>query len=382
MHLKWFKGRAMPDVVSQIKRELGPEAVILHSKSLRAWGPLKSMGGRVEVLAAVDRRPEGGAPERSVITAPARERARERAVEPTRVAESPGVSVSSSGRVAPANDALGAEVAALRQLLVQFAGARLLPPALAPFYERMVTAGVEPALAQQMLAEVPPPAKGESRGALAKRVATALTAALSVAGPSSATRVALVGLPGAGKTATVAKLAARAQLAGKRAAVIDLDGSGLGASNALEGFAAIAEVPYVAALDADAVAHALDRVPAGRLTILDTPGASPHDVAGLQRLGDLVRAARAEEIHLVLPATTKTADALAAVRAFAALGATHLLFTRLDETTSQGSVLAVGVESGLPLSHVGTGRDIPGDLAPASARAVVHSILGLGVETA
>lgn len=378
MHLKWFKGRAMPDVVSQIKRELGPEAVILHSKSSRSWGPLKSMGGRVEVLAAVDRRPEGGS-ERSAISAPARERERERE---RPAAESPRAAVASSARVAPAADGLGAEVAALRQLLVQFGGARLLPPALATFYERLVAAGVDAALAQQLLAEVPAPAKGESRAALAKRVATALAAALAVAGPSSATRVALVGPPGAGKTASVAKLAARAQLAGKRAGVMDLDGSGLGASNALEGFAAIAEVPYVAALDADAVAHALGRVPANRLTVIDTPGASPRDAAGIARLGDLVRAARAEEIHLVLPATMKTADALAAVRAFAAIGATHLLFTRLDETTSQGSVLAVGVESGLPLSHVGTGRDIPGDLAPASARAVVHSILGLGVETA
>jgi len=56
MHLKWFKGRAFTDVMRRVREELGPEAVILHSKSVHPWGPLRFLGGsRVEILAAVDR---------------------------------------------------------------------------------------------------------------------------------------------------------------------------------------------------------------------------------------------------------------------------------------------------------------------------------------
>src|SRR5262249_62224166 len=56
MHLKWFKGRAFTDVMRRVREELGPEAVILHSRSVHPWGPLRLLGGsRVEILAAGDR---------------------------------------------------------------------------------------------------------------------------------------------------------------------------------------------------------------------------------------------------------------------------------------------------------------------------------------
>lgn len=66
-------------------------------------------------------------------------------------------------------------------------------------------------------------------------------------------------------------------------------------------------------------------------------------------------------------ATSNGSDTRAAVRAFAAVGVTHLLFTHLDETASCASVIDACIESGLPLSYVGTGRDIPGDLDPDPA---------------
>src|SRR5262245_39752785 len=103
MHLKWFRGRAVPEVMSQIRKELGEDAIILDSKSARPWGPLKALRtAGVEILAAVDRA-EPAAPRASA--AP--------------------VEVGALG-----NDALRAEVAALRHLLVQFGGGRLLAPAL------------------------------------------------------------------------------------------------------------------------------------------------------------------------------------------------------------------------------------------------------------
>ncbi len=360
MHLKWFRGRAVPEVMSQIRKELGEDAVILHSKSTRAWGPLKALSpAGVEILAAIDR-PESPSPAATALAEPA----------------------------PPGTEALRAEVAALRHLLVQFGGGRLLAPALAPFYERLVAGGMDTALAQKLLGAVSVPVRvgSEARSdALADAVADALVGMIRgdlAATPSRAARVALVGPAGAGKTTTLCKLAARAQLAGARAGIVNLDGSSWSAPAPIEAFAAIADIPYAQALAPDALARELARAPAGRLTLIDTAGASPVDGQALGRLADLLRAARPDEVHLVLSATTKSADALAAVRAFAPAGLTHLLFTRLDETTSLGSVLAVGIESGLPLSHFGTGREIPGDLAPASAREVVHQTLGLGARHA
>ena len=117
-------------------------------------------------------------------------------------------------------------------------------------------------------------------------------------------------------------------------------------------------------------------LPAARACVLiDTPGVGPEDRRGLKHLQELLRAAAPDEVHLVLSATSKAPDTRAAVRAFSSMGVTHLLFTHLDETTSCASVIGACIESGLPLSYVGTGRDIPGDLDPAEPRRLIRRTL-------
>ena len=150
---------------------------------------------------------------------------------------------------------------------MQFGGARLLAPALASYYERLVAAGVEPLLAQRILGTSRCRLRAGPRrrpGRWARSWPTP-SPARSRAAPrraAGATRVALVGPPGAGKTASLAKLAARAEIEGGRAGIIDLDGGGLGQTSPLEAFASIAGIPYVAALTPDDLAQQLRRTPA------------------------------------------------------------------------------------------------------------------------
>jgi flagellar biosynthesis protein FlhF len=116
------------------------------------------------------------------------------------------------------------------------------------------------------------------------------------------------------------------------------------------------------------------------LALVDTPGVSARDGRGLAALAGLLGPCGASEIHLVLPATSKAADALVAVRAFAPLGVTHLLLSRMDETVSPGSLLSVSIEGGLPLSYFGVGREVPNDVQPATARELARRILHGGPE--
>jgi flagellar biosynthesis GTPase FlhF len=104
-------------------------------------------------------------------------------------------------------------------------------------------------------------------------------------------------------------------------------------------------------------------LPAARACVLiDSPGVGPENRQGLRHLQGVVSA------------TSKAPDPRAAVRAFAAAGVSHLPFTHL-ETASCASVIDACIESDLPLSHVGTGRDIPGDLDPAEPRRLIRRTL-------
>ncbi len=351
MYIKRFKGTQLPAVVRQVREELGPEAVILHTKTSRSRGLLRFLhGAAVEVMAAVD---DSTAPLRS---SPAR------SAEPRAAMASP-----------PSRDTLAAEVTELRNLLIRLGGARALAPALAPLYARLVDNGVDERLAFQIL-ETIPPIDGEGRaspeefGRAVEERATALIrdgGARNAPGPGI---VAFVGPTGVGKTTTLSKLAARARLAGLMTDIVSLDGVSLGAAGHLEALSAILGMRATLALTPTEVAGAVGRRGGRGLVLLDTPGLGPRDHAGIAALATLLASARPTEVHLVLSATTKIDDARAAARAFAALGVTHLLLTKLDETATYGSLLTVSAEIHLPLSYLAMGREVPNDIRPATAQ--------------
>lgn len=369
MQLKWFKGPRLPQVMEQVREEFGEDAVILHTRT--AQRGLRGLLGRarVEVLAAVDevQTPSGLTPGPVPVEAPPLPPPVEPVAAP--IAECPHDIA-----------AFGAEVAELRSLLIRFGGARALPSPLAPFYSWLLTAGVDEGLAFRLLDGLPTNAadgRPLSVEALGRSVEDRITSLVRVAGSPTTPRdavLAFVGPPGAGKTVTAAKLAVRAHVAEGMTRLVSLDGVNLGASGYLAALGAASGVPNTMAVTADEIRAVFARRVAG-LTVIDTPGVNPRDVAAVGALADRLRLAAPTEVHLVLPATTKSDDAMAAVRSLAVLGLTHVTFTRLDEAATCGSLLTVCETGGLPLSYVAAGRDIPNDLNPGTARGLARRVL-------
>jgi flagellar biosynthesis protein FlhF len=198
-----------------------------------------------------------------------------------------------------------------------------------------------------------------------------------VAGSSTTPRdavVAFVGSAGVGKTTIAVKLAVRVHVAEGIARIVSLDGVSLGVNGYLEAVASASGLPYTLAVTAEELEAALDRSQAG-LTVIDAPGVNPRDPEAVAALARVLRVAQPSEVHLVVAATEKSEDALAAVKGLAPLGLTHVAFTRLDEATTCGSLLSVCESGGLPLSYVTAGREIPNDLNAATARGLARRVL-------
>lgn len=173
----------------------------------------------------------------------------------------------------------------------------------------------------------------------------------------------LVGPPGAGKTLTCAKLAARLVLRGEAPAVVTTDGQRAGATAQLAAFTGVLGLTLAVAPSAVTLGKALARRAPGRPALVDTAGCDPFDPAQAVALRGLATAAAAQMV-LVLPAGLDAAEAADLARAFAALGARHLVPTRLDAARRLGAVLAAAQAGPLLLTEAGIGPEVVDGLEP------------------
>ncbi len=198
------------------------------------------------------------------------------------------------------------------------------------------------------------------QGRLAERLAEVL--AFAPLPDGVARPLLLAGPPGAGKTLSCAKLAARAVLGGAAPLVVTTDDARAGATEQLAAFTRLLGLNLAVAPGPAALVKALAHRTAGQPALIDSAGCDPFDPAQAEALLLLARAVGAT-IVAVLPAGLDAGEAADLARAFATLGARHLLPTRLDVARRLGGVLAAAA-SGLALTEAGTGPGAADGLTP------------------
>ncbi len=368
----------MPEALALVKKELGPEAIILGTRALPAGG-IKGLVGRerVEITAtrgaAHESLPSRTPPDRIPPTPPltVREGPDERETAMNRAA-------TVRERVQPIADhplpyGRGSE----RQKnplphsrgSVEYADSpSTLPPAVRPHYETLVRAEVETELAERIIQSAIQP--GEPLNSA--RVQAALRGAIvslvpSVGGielkPGTTRRVALIGPPGVGKTTTIAKLAAHFKLKQKcSVALLSIDTYRPAAHDQLKRYAELIGVPAYQAQTGSGVRAAIKEIGNVDLVMIDTPGVGGRDRGRFARLAALLRAARPDELHLALSASLAQKVQQETLRIFSPLGPTRLLLTRLDEAVGLGAILGVIRRVDWQMSYLTSGQRVPSDI--------------------
>jgi flagellar biosynthesis protein FlhF len=199
------------------------------------------------------------------------------------------------------------------------------------------------------------------RGALAEALRAGFGFAPLPLAPGEAPLL-LAGPPGAGKTLTAAKLATRLVLAGHSPLVVTADGKRAGATEQLAAFTRLLGLQLIVAHNPVTVARALTRRQAAAPVIIDGPGSDPFDPAQRDEVAGLASASGARTA-LVLPAGLCPAEAGELGAAYAELGASLLIATRLDLARRLGGVLAAADAGGLALAEGGIGPGVADGLA-------------------
>ncbi|MBX7073745.1 MAG: flagellar biosynthesis protein FlhF [Pirellulales bacterium] len=386
--MKTFRAATMQEALSLVRSELGPDAAVLHTRLCRPAGLLGWLPGRrgIEVIASRDVNVPSRLPSRM---APRRDWDDARP-EPPRGAPVPPAAAAPAELPPAAHHELKTQISELQAMvarLYQNAEPKKstdLQPGLFTLFTNLIEAEVGETIARQLIERVrqtaAPNELADSRLVQA-RLEQLLQADVRASGPIAPPgdrchTVALIGPTGVGKTTTIAKLAANFRLRERRrVGLITVDTYRVAAVEQLRTYAEIIDLPMEVVSTPREMRAAVDRLSDQELVLVDTAGRSPTDEVRIQELRALLNEARAAEVHLVLSSVASANTLKRTIERFACALPTSLLFTKLDEALACGNLLEVLLETGLPVSYLTDGQNVPDDIQSATPAELVSRLL-------
>ena len=114
------------------------------------------------------------------------------------------------------------------------------------------------------------------------------------------------------------------------------------------------------------------------LVLIDTHGVCAADQGHFARLAAVLRAARPDEVHLVLPASIVPSVQERTARRFGPLGVSNVILTHLDEAVGLGVILNTIEKLEWKLSYVTTGERVPNHIEEACAERMAALVFPAG----
>ncbi|MEY8415769.1 flagellar biosynthesis protein FlhF [Tissierella praeacuta] len=355
MKIKKYIGKTAHEAMLKLKMELGSDAIVLNTKTIRHKGlfgyfkkPL------VEITAAFE--------EKSLVDKNL-----------TNYYES------------KLND-INQEIVELKKIMMNFPVNKLeeeiLPPILNRFHSILIENGVDSKISIELLKKIENQIDIDGKDYDTIRNIIKYNLIENLGSPKPITlennqkTIFFIGPTGVGKTTTLAKIAANFVLKNKYdIGLITSDTYRIAAVEQLKTYSDILQLPLKIAYNKKEMIDAIDYFSSKDIILVDTAGRNHNDIEQLQQLKDILYTTKSKEIYLLVNANIGCRALKTLIEKYAFLEDYRIIITKVDEAESYGNILNIKYITNKQLSYFTIGQNVPDDIETINVENIAEKLI-------
>lgn len=188
--------------------------------------------------------------------------------------------------------------------------------------------------------------------------------------------VMIVGPTGVGKTTTLVKLASYFVVKQElKVGIINTDVYRVAAQEQLKTYAKILNVPMATVYKPSEIKTALKEFEDMDLVFVDTAGKVSDDKEYQEDVKAFIEEGSVDEIYLALSGSSSSKILKDTINNYAFLKKHNIIVTKMDEGISNGVLINIKMMSGRPLSYVTVGQSVPDDIQKVDVSAIISDMV-------
>lgn len=341
MKIKKILGSTAHEAMLNLKKELGPDAVVLNTKTVRAKGILKYFKKPlIEITAAYE--------EKDILK-------------------------SKDNKYQNDLESINKELSELKNLIKNSPEKNQktsnLPVELEELKDIMLSNGIDLFVIEDILEKINNQVnlKDKSKDTIENIVKFNLMEYLGDPKPitldDNQKTIFLIGPTGVGKTTTLAKIAASIVIKDKyKVGLITSDTYRIGAVDQLKIYSDILDLPLEIAYNKEDMYKAFDKFKEKDIILVDTAGRNHNNKDQVEELKNILDSKDKKEIYLLLSATTDKEVLAKITEKYSFLEDFKIIVTKVDEADNYGNIFNIKYITGKELSYCTTGQNVPDDI--------------------
>lgn len=375
--------------MQQIKHDLGQNAIILNTKKIKTGGFLGFFTReQIEVIAAVDQERRASSTAKTSVDVRLESKSESKPeTQPETEPASDTQPIKEDHDYQHFNNELIGELKTMKKFMVSVLSEKedKLPAAIQKVNQLFVKQEIDRDIRSELMAKLLLKLEGEPDCSettvmewVREELLTHLDSLKIESKQTNSSRlICFIGPTGVGKTTTIAKLAADLMLKHKKkVGLITSDTYRIAAVEQLKTYATILNIPIEVVFSPEDLEPALAELGECDTILMDTAGRNYLQERYIQELGDLLPDEENVQTNLVLSLTSKYEDLTKIIENFNQIDVDCLILTKLDETSSYGTILNLLHHNSYPLTYITNGQNVPDDILIATPELITELILG------